>query len=487
MATAQRARSEAELKPRIRHELQRARLATEALLAAVPDGDLAAHVSPLQSPLVWDLAHIGWFEELWLLRARRRRARRSTDARRPLRRVRARAQRARRAADPASGAGARVRRRRPRRARSRCSTRSRSTPATGCSRTASSSASSSSTSCSTSRRCSDAPAAGAAVPGAPRPGSRSAAPGRPTCSSPAGRSCWARRTSRWAYDNERRRARGRAAGLPDRPDPGHERRLRSRSSRTGATASRRWWSDEGWAWRGARRSRAPARLEPAGPCGRWSRPPLRPRRAAAGRASRCSTSPGTRPTRYARWAGGRARRPRPSGRRRATGGLPAASSTASGGVWEWTSSHFLPYPGFEAFPYAEYSEVFFGDEYRVLRGGSWATDPPSRGRPSATGTTRSAARSSPASAARGMLDRSPLAARPAPVVDVSSPRRSATRHCAPRASRGLTSTPKRLLAEVALRRARLAALRRDHAPARVLPHPCRARDPREHGRRRSRA
>jgi gamma-glutamyl hercynylcysteine S-oxide synthase len=46
-----------------------------------------------------------------------------------------------------------------------------------------------------------------------------------------------------------------------------------------------------------------------------------------------------------------------------------------GQVWEWTTSHFLPYPGFEAFPYPEYSEVFFGDEYRVLRGGSWATHP----------------------------------------------------------------------------------------------------------------
>jgi iron(II)-dependent oxidoreductase len=43
--------------------------------------------------------------------------------------------------------------------------------------------------------------------------------------------------------------------------------------------------------------------------------------------------------------------------------------------WEWTSSHFLAYPGFEAFPYREYSEVFFGDEHRVLRGGSWATHP----------------------------------------------------------------------------------------------------------------
>jgi iron(II)-dependent oxidoreductase len=46
-----------------------------------------------------------------------------------------------------------------------------------------------------------------------------------------------------------------------------------------------------------------------------------------------------------------------------------------GQVWEWTSSDFLPYPGFEAFPYPEYSAVFFGDEYKVLRGASWATHP----------------------------------------------------------------------------------------------------------------
>jgi iron(II)-dependent oxidoreductase len=46
-----------------------------------------------------------------------------------------------------------------------------------------------------------------------------------------------------------------------------------------------------------------------------------------------------------------------------------------GDVWEWTSSDFLPYAGYETFPYPEYSEVFFGNEYKVLRGGSWATRP----------------------------------------------------------------------------------------------------------------
>ena len=47
-----------------------------------------------------------------------------------------------------------------------------------------------------------------------------------------------------------------------------------------------------------------------------------------------------------------------------------------GDVYEWTASPFVPYPGYSTFPYPEYSEVFFGDdEYRVLRGASWATAP----------------------------------------------------------------------------------------------------------------
>jgi len=44
-----------------------------------------------------------------------------------------------------------------------------------------------------------------------------------------------------------------------------------------------------------------------------------------------------------------------------------------GDVWEWTASDFRGYDGFVARPYREYSEVFFGNDYKVLRGGSWAT------------------------------------------------------------------------------------------------------------------
>jgi gamma-glutamyl hercynylcysteine S-oxide synthase len=69
---------------------------------------------------------------------------------------------------------------------------------------------------------------------------------------------------------------------------------------------------------------------------------------------------------FARWTGKRL----PSEQEWEAAG---AGAQAVGQVWEWTSSDFLPYPGFEAFPYREYSEVFFGDTYKVLRGGSWAT------------------------------------------------------------------------------------------------------------------
>ena len=46
-----------------------------------------------------------------------------------------------------------------------------------------------------------------------------------------------------------------------------------------------------------------------------------------------------------------------------------------GDVWEWTATDFGPHPGFEPFPYEEYSAVFHGQDYKVLRGGSWATHP----------------------------------------------------------------------------------------------------------------
>lgn len=46
-----------------------------------------------------------------------------------------------------------------------------------------------------------------------------------------------------------------------------------------------------------------------------------------------------------------------------------------GQVWEWTTTWFAGYPGFTAYPYRGYSQAYFDDQHRVLRGGSWATLP----------------------------------------------------------------------------------------------------------------
>jgi iron(II)-dependent oxidoreductase len=61
------------------------------------------------------------------------------------------------------------------------------------------------------------------------------------------------------------------------------------------------------------------------------------------------------------------------------GAYPAGASPSGvhqliGDVWEWLDSDFHGYPGFQAFPYREYSEVFFGGDYKMLRGGSFGTD-----------------------------------------------------------------------------------------------------------------
>lgn len=56
------------------------------------------------------------------------------------------------------------------------------------------------------------------------------------------------------------------------------------------------------------------------------------------------------------------------------GESPSGVAQMIGDVWEWTSSDFRPYPGFAPFPYREYSEVFFGPDYKMLRGGSFGAD-----------------------------------------------------------------------------------------------------------------
>jgi iron(II)-dependent oxidoreductase len=61
------------------------------------------------------------------------------------------------------------------------------------------------------------------------------------------------------------------------------------------------------------------------------------------------------------------------------GSYPAGASAYGvqqlmGEVWEWTSTTFTGYPGFVAWPYREYSEVFFDSDLKILRGGAWSVD-----------------------------------------------------------------------------------------------------------------
>jgi gamma-glutamyl hercynylcysteine S-oxide synthase len=169
-----------------------------------------------------------------------------------------------------------------------------------------------------------------------------------------------------------------------------------------------WWSSEGWAWRERERVERPLFWTEDGRERRFDRTePLAPDLPVAHvswhEADAFARAHGRRlPTeteweRAATWDAHAARaRAFPWGDEtptadranidlRAGGPLPAGTLPGgasergvlglTGDVWEWTASEFGGYPGFRAFPYREYSEVFFGKGLRVLRGGSFATRP----------------------------------------------------------------------------------------------------------------
>jgi iron(II)-dependent oxidoreductase len=128
-------------------------------------------------------------------------------------------------------------------------------------------------------------------------------------------------------------------------------------SEGGGYERREWWSDEGWAWK----QEYDITHHPAVAQGHPEAPACH---VSWFEADAFARAHGARLPSEAEWE------------KAATWTQETGSGlVAVGAVWEWTGSHFDGYPGFVAYPYREYSEVFFGNSYRVLRGGSWATHP----------------------------------------------------------------------------------------------------------------
>jgi len=130
-------------------------------------------------------------------------------------------------------------------------------------------------------------------------------------------------------------------------------------SEGGGYERREWWSAEGWAWKQEYDiTHHPAIAAAAGGAGGPQSPACH---VSWFEADAFARAHGARLPTEAEWEKAARRE--------------LQTPAAIGAVWEWTSSAFHGYPGFTAYPYREYSEVFFGEDYRVLRGSSWATHP----------------------------------------------------------------------------------------------------------------
>jgi iron(II)-dependent oxidoreductase len=126
----------------------------------------------------------------------------------------------------------------------------------------------------------------------------------------------------------------------------------------GGYERREWWSDEGWAWKEEYDITHPEGWTADGPTDDESRPVLH---VSWFEADAFARAHGARLPTEAEWE------------KAATWTQEPIAQIGEG--WEWTATCFGGYPGFVPHPYREYSEVFFGDRYRVLRGSSWATEP----------------------------------------------------------------------------------------------------------------
>lgn len=135
----------------------------------------------------------------------------------------------------------------------------------------------------------------------------------------------------------------------------------------GGYAQPQWWDDDGAQWLRQSQARAPRYLRRDGTAwrqwrgGRWQ--PLVPEQAASHLTLFEARA-------WCRWAGRRL--PTEAEWERAACTAPGAF--AWGDVWEWTASPFVPFPGFEAHPYRDYSAPWF-DGRPVLKGASHLTQP----------------------------------------------------------------------------------------------------------------
>ena len=404
------------LRASIAEHLQAARARTLLLTEAVDDGDLARQHSRLMSPLVWDLAHIGNQEELWLLR--------DVGGRDPILPETVdqlydafQHPRADRPAlpllDPAKS------RRYVAEVRDRVTGLLESTPLHGrrlleggfvFGMILQHEQQHDETMLATHQLRAGEPVLSAPPPPLPSRAGSGRLNGPAEVLVPAGPFTMGTDTEPWALDNERPAHQVDVAAFWIDTTPVTNADYRAFID-DGGYRDPRWWHPNGWAHRREADLTAPLFWSPEG--AGWSRR----------RFGRVEPVPDDEPVlhvcwyeadAYARWAGrrlptepewekaarydpatGRSRRypwgdddPTPEranlGQRHLqpapVGAYPAGASPLGvqqliGDVWEWTSSTFTGYPGFAAWPYPEYSQVFFSNEYRVLRGGSFGADP----------------------------------------------------------------------------------------------------------------